>query len=187
MVVVEAMRGEAFGDALRIPRRRVERTEREREGMDSFVEQQMTPVGRIGLVGHPESLVVAMAVGKVGDLLRQQAGRTKPLAIDDEAAEGPPLFMRRGIEGVVCAPSRPRLVEDAGQIIDAVAGAGRSIGDEHEVVALQHPQPCPSCRRREGIDRGCIDRVGSSAPHAGQTDSKNRHDDERPEPHGRRV
>ena len=187
IVVVEAVRGEAFGDALRVPRRRLERTERERECMHALVQQQMTAVGRIRLVGHPESVVVAMAVGKVGDLLRQQAGRTEPLAIDDEAAERPPLSMRRGIEGVVLAPCRPRLVEDAGQILDAVTGAGWSIGDEHEVVALQHPQPRPSCRRGEGIDRGCIDRIGSAAPLAGQAGSNDQHDDERPETHGRRV
>jgi hypothetical protein len=72
-----------------------------------------------------------MAVGKVGDLLRQQAGRTEPLAIDDEAAERPPLFMRRGIEGVVFAPCGPRLVEDTRQILDAVP-ISRSISSGSE-------------------------------------------------------
>ena len=45
--VVESMRGQILGDPLCVPGRRVERAQRECEGMDALVQQQV-PHGRVG-------------------------------------------------------------------------------------------------------------------------------------------
>ena len=68
--VVESMRGQILGDPLCVPGRRVERAQRECEGMDALVQQQVPPVGGIRLVGQPESLALTKAVGEFGDRIR---------------------------------------------------------------------------------------------------------------------
>jgi hypothetical protein len=187
VVAVETVGGQELGDALHVPRGSVERAERERERMHALVQQQMSPVGGIRLVGHPEPLAVAEPIREIGNIIRQQSGRAKSLAIDDETAAGPPLAVRIRIEREMPAPCGPRLVEDAGQILDAVAGTDRSIGDEHEVIAFQHSQPCPSCRRHERVDGDRVVIAGNGPPDPGQAGGKHRREDERPQPHGRRV
>ena len=66
-VCIEAVGGEVFGDAFDIPRLGVEAAERDREGMHALVEEEVPPIGWIGLVGHPKPVAVAEAVGKVRD------------------------------------------------------------------------------------------------------------------------
>jgi hypothetical protein len=97
-------------------------------------------------------VTVAEAVGEIVNRVWQQAGRAKPLTIDDEAAEGPPLTMWLWGYCEMPAPTGPRLIENAGQIFHAVTGPHRSIGDEHEVLAFQHTQSGTSCRSGQGLE-----------------------------------
>ena len=62
---LEPVRGEIFGDAFGVPRRRVGGTERECEGVYAFVEQQMPPVVGIRLVHEPEAVGCAKSVLEV--------------------------------------------------------------------------------------------------------------------------
>ena len=61
-VGLEPMRGEIFGDAFCVPRRRVGGTECEREGVYAFVEQEVAPVVGVRLVHEPEAVGCAKSV-----------------------------------------------------------------------------------------------------------------------------
>ena len=121
--------------------------------MDALVEEQVSAIGRVRLIVEPEHVGGTEAVGEVGHGRRQQARGTKPLAIDHEASEGTPVWERRCGDAVVVAPGIDGLVKDLGELFDTVSFAGRPIGGEHQSIRLDHPQPGPSRRRCEGIDR----------------------------------
>jgi hypothetical protein len=150
---LEPVRRQHLGDALVVPRGCGELADGEREGMHALVEKQMTTIGRVRLVLEPEHVCGTEAVGEVGDRRRQQAGSAKSLAIDHEASEGTPVGQRRCGDAVVVAPGIDGLVEDLGEAVNTVALASRPIGGEHQPIRLDDPQPGPSRRRREGIDR----------------------------------
>lgn len=152
--------------------------------MHALVEQQVTAVCRTRLVGHPEAAASTKPVCEVGDCSGQQPRSTEPLAIDDEAPEGPPLAVLLRIKTEMKAPVIPCLVKNTGEILDAVSGTGRSIGDEHNVVALQHPEACPPRGRYECIEKNSIicsghriGLAGDAAGRPGQTGSNQRRED----------
>jgi hypothetical protein len=91
-------------------------------------------------------------VGEVGNRRGEQARRAEPLAIDDQAAERPPVTDGGRFNPVMAAPADESLVENPGQVIDAVARPHGTIGREHEMVALQEPQPRAAGRRRQRRD-----------------------------------
>ena len=164
--------------------------------MHSFVQQQMTSVGRIRLVGHPEAVTLAESRLEVGNAVRQQTRRAEPFAIDHETSEGTPVAVLRGIDLEVCAPSSKRLIEEPGQILDAVADAGRPVGGQREMLAFQHAEPGPPghcdqrCRRWHGLPvEWAFGGVGGPA-HAAETGSggdDNCCEEEQSDVHGHRV
>ena len=87
---LQAVRGQIFGDALGVPRRRGERPHREREGVHALVHQEVPAIGGVRLVEQPEAVVQTEPVGELGDVRGQQAGNAKALAIHDQAAAGTP-------------------------------------------------------------------------------------------------
>jgi hypothetical protein len=153
ILLPESVRRQQFGDALVVPGRRGEPADGEREGMDALVEEQVSAIGRVRLIVEPEHVGGTEAVGEVGHGRRQEARGTKPLAIDHEASEGTPVWERRRGDAVVVAPGIDGLVEDLGEVAHTVAVASRPIGGEHQPIRFDHPQPGPSRRRRQGIDR----------------------------------
>ena len=107
----DAMRCQVFGDALGVPRWRVERTQRKRESVHALMQQQVATVGGAGLVHHPKAVSIAKTVGEVGDHSGQEASGSKAFAINDQTAKCLPLGMLGRIEIEVRAPLRKCLIK----------------------------------------------------------------------------
>ena len=148
------MRGEELRDPLGVPGGSGKRAEREREGVDPLVEEEVAAVGRVRRIDEPEAVAVTEAVGEVGDRAvdREETGSTERLPIRHQAAAGPPGRYRLRIDGVMIAPRGEGLVEDLRQIVDAVTGPRRSVGDEDEPLAGHDTQLGPAGCRLESPD-----------------------------------
>jgi hypothetical protein len=137
--IVEAVCREVLRDTFVVPDRGGQATDGEREGVRALVQQQVTTVGRIGLVHQPEAVAVAEPVDEGRDLGRQESRGAKPLAIHHQATETPPVGERVGLHRVMVAPRSDGLVEDARQIFDTVPVSRWPVGDEHEPSRLEQP------------------------------------------------
>ena len=149
---VEPVRRQELGDAFVVPDRRGEPADGEREGVNALVEEEVAAIGRVRLVLEPEHVVGTEAIGEVGDGRWQQAGVTKPFAIDHEASAGPPVGQGRRGDAVVPAPGFEGAIEHGREFLDAVAVASRSIGDERQPMRLDDPEPGASRPGRKGSD-----------------------------------
>ena len=161
---LETVSGEELRDSLGVPGGGGKRAEREREGVDSLVEEEVAAVGRVRRIDEPEAVPIAEPVGEVGDraIDREEAGGTERLPIRHQAAEGPPGRHRLRIEGVMIAPGGEGRVEDPRQIVDAVTVPRRSVGDEDEPLAGHDAESGPAgCRLQSpDVDQRPLHRLG---------------------------
>ena len=148
---LEAVRGEELGNPFGVPGGGREGTEREGEGMDAFVEEEVAAIGGVGRIDEPKAVAVAEAIGKVGHraIDRKEAGGTEWLPIRHQATEGAPGGHALRIERVVSTPGGEGLVEDPRQILDPVAGSGWPVCDEDEPFSRDDAQTGPAGRRLE--------------------------------------
>ena len=147
---LEAVGSQQLGDAFGVPGGRVEIPQRDRKGVHTFVQQQVPPIGIIGLIYHPEAVAFTEAVAEIGHAVGQEPRRAKPFAIDDQAAEGSPLAVVAWVDSKVAAPGGKCLVEHPRQLIHPVAGSCWAIGHQGEVCSLDHPQAGPLGRCPQG-------------------------------------